>query len=120
VAHRRRRRREKKREAQRQLVDDTVDALLDAQERKDDDYDPLALAPDDSHEGLCDEGNLKLFTEWYALGGLQQGIALGDFVEMPATMRKDFLTILRRMNRRRKQRKRLDELATEVSKQSLR
>jgi hypothetical protein len=61
-------------------------------------------------DGLCDNRNLTLFATWYALGGSERGLTLGEIKNMSAAELKDFGYMLRVvgriLKRQAKQRKR--------------
>jgi hypothetical protein len=44
---------------------------------------------------LCDEANLYVFGFWYAMGGHTQPPTLAEAAELPATVARDFRTLLK-------------------------
>lgn len=46
---------------------------------------------------LCDEAHLQVFALWYSLGGMNQPLTPQECADMPATLAKDFMYLIRRI-----------------------
>ena len=98
----------KLRRRQRELVHDTLDAILDGEDRDEDA--PEWITEEDlaraEREGLIDGAHLDLFVTWYFFGGPQHGLSPMEAAAMPAAMRRDFVFLLGKLGEKRRRRKR--------------
>lgn len=98
----------KLRRRQRELIHDTLDAILDGEDRDEDA--PEWITEEDlaraEREGLIDPAHLDLFVTWYFFGGPQRGLSPQEIADMPAAMRRDFVFLLGKLGQKRRRRKR--------------
>lgn len=88
----------KLRSRQRERIDETLTAIVRAEEAAKEGKGKAALVEDDwEHiqlQGLVNPNSFDLFLTWYAFGGTERGISLTELIALPADIIKDFQYIL--------------------------
>lgn len=98
------------RRRERRLIERTLTALVDAEERaRSDDDAPTRLTRAEveraGRRGLLDPAHLDVFVCWWQLGGMEKGIGLLEAAQMPASLRSDVLFLLSELGKIRRGRR---------------
>lgn len=109
MATQRRRHLKKLRSRQRKLVNETLTAILEAEEDAKDKGKPGKLLTEADlkrveSEGLIKPEHLDIFVTWYAFSGMEKGLSISEILTLPAELLTDFKYLLRRLSELREKR----------------